>query len=134
MLVWNRLGLFTPTDILNSPPWLRTVVVTTIVLILPTAAITNVSTDHASNFSFILLLEESSSYKSSFYRNRELHDGQEGNETTRVDCRAGPYFKNDGSPKKARITYWQNAQAHRRRDAAKGIYYWAVARLEGLSF
>jgi hypothetical protein len=81
----------------------------------------------------MLLLEESSSYKSTFYRNWELHDGQEGNETTRVDCRAGPYFKNNGSPKKARITYCQNAQAYRRRDAAKGIYYGSVARLESLS-
>ena len=49
-----------------------------------------------------------------------------------MDCGAGPHTKNNGPPEEARIAYRREAEAHRRRNPAKGIQHRSVARLAGL--
>jgi hypothetical protein len=59
--------------------------------------------------------------KDFFFNDRELFDGKEGKKTPSVDCGAGPHTKDNGPPEEARIAYRREAEAHRRRNPAKGI-------------
>jgi len=59
--------------------------------------------------------------KDLFSDDRELFDGEESKETPSVDCGAAPHTKDNGPPEEARIAYRREAEAHRRRNPAKGI-------------
>jgi len=59
--------------------------------------------------------------KDFFSDDRELFDGEESKETPCVDCGAGPYFEDNGSPEKGSVAYRQEAEAYRRRNPAEGI-------------
>jgi len=59
--------------------------------------------------------------KDFFSDDRELFDGEESKETPCVDCGAASHTKDNGAPEEARIAYRREAEAHRRRNPAKGI-------------
>ena len=78
------------------------------------------STGHAptSDFSFCSVLFPA---KDLLFWDLEFFDGEESKETPSVDCGAGPHTKDNGPPEEARIAYRREAEAHRRRNPAKGI-------------
>ena len=73
------------------------------------------------NRTFRILFVDTSSYKTNVFQSRELFDGEESNETTCMDCGVGQYSKDHGPPEEVRVPYRQNAEANRRRNAAKGV-------------
>jgi hypothetical protein len=69
----------------------------------------------------LLFVRRSFSLQNHFFGTGSDSNDQKGDETTSMDCRAGPHLKDDGASEEARIAHRQNAEANGRRKAAKGI-------------